>query len=175
MSNVIDKEFFPEVIQENPFPNEVVTSISPSSQNAKDNFAPSIAKDKIFPVKRSAVELLSTALNTRSRKVLENFELVKSGGFQIGDFQEGLTGDIRITPNGITARDLAGLISFVLDGTDGSAVFRGEIKSGSIVTGQVVVGNNGVIIDVDDNGQPSIIVNDGANDRVIIGFQQNGF
>ena len=169
-----DKNYVPEIVPDNPFPNEVVTSISTPSQNTKDNYVPTVAKDKIFPVKRSAVELLSTALNTRSRKVLEKFELVQSGGFQIGDFQEGLTGDVRITPNGLTGRNIAGLVTFALD-TDGNLTLIGELRSGSTITGQVVVGNNGVIIDVDDNGNPSIIVNDGTHDRVLIGYQANGF
>jgi len=133
-----------------------------------------VGKDKTLPKKRSAVELLSTALNTRSRKVLQEFELQQSGGFQIGKFEEGISGDVRITPNGLTGRNIAGLVTFALD-TDGNLALVGELRSGSTVTGQVVVGNNRVIIDVDDDGQPTIIINDGTYDRVILGYQANGF
>ena len=169
-----DENYEPEVVPETPFPNEVVSSITPSSQDTKGAFTPAVGKDKTLPKKRSAVELLSTALNTRSRKVLQEFELQQSGGFQIGKFEEGISGDVRITPNGLTGRNIAGLVTFALD-TDGNLALVGELRSGSTVTGQVVVGNNRVIIDVDDDGQPTIIINDGTYDRVILGYQANGF
>ena len=166
-----EKVYTPEVIQESPFPNEVVQSVTPT-QGSGDNYTPTTTKEKTFPVKRSAVELLSTALNTRSRNILQEFKLQQSGGFQIGNFEEGLTGDLRLTPNGITARDVAGVTTFDIDGTTGDAVFAGEIRSGSLITGDVIVGNNRVIISGDEG---TIIINDGSNDRVLLGFQSGGF
>ena len=173
-NNMADKNYEPEIIQENDFPGEVSQTISQTQTGTGDNYSPGTDKEKTFPTKRTAVELLSTALNTRSRKILEKFDLVQSGGIQIGDFKEGISGDVRITPNGLTGRNIAGLATFALD-TDGNLTLVGELRSGSTITGQVVVGNNGVIIDVDDNGNPSIIVNDGTHDRVIIGYSANGF
>lgn len=169
-----DKVYEPEVIVENPFPGQDLPFIPVQSGSPVGTYAPATSKEKSFPRKRTAVELLSEALNTRSRKVLQSFDLAQSGGFQIGNFQEGISGDLRITPNGIVGRDQAGLVVFEID-TDGNATFRGQIQSGSVVTGRVVVGNNRVIIEVDDNGEGTIIVNDGTNDRVLIGFQANGF
>ena len=170
----MDKNYEPEVIQESPFPNEIIQPISPT-QGSGDNFTPITTKEKIIPRKRSAVELLSTTLNTKSRKILQEFELVQSGGIKVGDFEEGISGDIRLTPNGITARDSAGITTFSLLGSDGSAVFKGEIRSGSLITGEVIVGNNNLIFTVDENGQPQILLNDGSNDRVLLGYQQDGF
>src|SRR3990167_554997 len=170
----MDKNYEPEVIQESPFPNEIIQPISPT-QGSGDNFTHTTTKEKVFPKKRSAVELLSTSLNTKSRKVLETFDLVQSGGFQIGNFEEGISGDLKLTPNGITARDSSGVTTFAIVGADGSAVFKGEIKSGSLITGEVIVGNNNLILTVDENGQPQIILNDGSNVRVLIGYQENGF
>ena|SRR3990167_7093182 len=166
-----EKVYTPEVVEENPFPGGV-DPIFLGQSSPKDTFAPTVSKDTKIRTKRTAVELLSTSLNTRSRKVLQEFELQQSGGFQIGNYQEGLSGDLRITPNGLTARDQAGTTTFAIDGTDGSAVFKGEVKSGSLVSGQVIVGNNRVIIDGESQ---TIIVNDGSNDRVLIGYQENGF
>lgn len=128
----------PEVVQENPFPNELVSPTGQISRGTGDTFTPATSKEKMFPKKRTAVELLSTALNTRSRKVLQEFELEQSGGFQIGKFEEGLTGDVRITPNGLTGRNVAGITTFALD-TDGNLVLVGELRSGSLITGSVVV------------------------------------
>lgn len=171
-----EKVYEPEIVPDNPFPSEVISPVlSQNKSLGEGNYAPAIAKEKTFPKKRTAVELLSNALNTRSKKILQEFALTQFGGLKIGDFKEGLSGDIRITPNGITARDIAGLTTFSIDGSDGSAAFRGQIQSGSLITGEVVVGNNRVIIDVDENEEPTIIVNDGSNDRVLIGFQANGF
>ena len=170
-----EKVYTPEIIQETPFPGEPIILDTQSQSSIGENFAPTIAKEKTFPKKRVAVELLSTALNTRSRKILEEFELQQSGGFQIGDFKKGISGDLRITPNGLTARNIAGLTTFAINGTDGSAVFKGEIRSGSLITGEVIVGNNNLIFTVDENGQPQIILNDGENDRVLLGYQQDGF
>lgn len=166
-----EKVVEPEVIQEIPFPNQdtvpnSTTSSSPSSQGIVSS---PTSKEKSLPKKRSAVELLSTSLNTRSRKVLQSFELEQSGGFQVGNFQEGVSGDVRMTPNGLTGRDMAGITTFALD-TDGNLVLKGELQSGSVITGNIIVGNNRVIISVDENGEPSIIVNDGSYDRVLIGF-----
>lgn len=168
----MNKVFQQEIVQDNPFPGEILEQYTPSSATNVGEFTPSVSQNKPFPIKRTAVELLATALNTRSRKILEAFELQQSGGFQIGNFKEGLTGDLRITPNGITARDISGLITFLLDGTDGSAIFRGEVRAGSIITGEVIVGDNRVIIDGENK---QIIINDGSNDRILIGYQKDGF
>jgi len=169
-----EKVFTQEVIQETPFPGEPEVIAPMAQPNPIGTFTPPTVKEKSLPKKRTAVELLSTALNTRSRKILEEFELQQSGGLKIGDFKEGVSGDVRITPNGLTGRNIAGLVTFALD-TDGNLALVGELRAGSTVTGQVVVGNNRVIIDVDDGGQPSIIVSDGSNDRILIGYQSNGF
>lgn len=144
----MDTNYEPEIAQENPFPGETLIADTQGKSSTSGNLTPITSKEKTFPKKRTAVELLSTALNTRSRKILEEFELQQSGGLKIGDFKEGLSGDVRITPNGITARNIAGLTTFAIDGDTGDAVFKGEVRSGSILTG-------GVIIE-DENGQTII-------------------
>jgi len=169
-----DKVYEPEVLEENPFPGgDTPTPIS--QRQVAGIFNPTIDKAKAFPIKRTAVELLSTALNTKSRKILGQFEFASSGAIQIGQFEDGVSGDLRITPNGLTARDIAGLTTFTVDGTTGDAVFKGKIQSGSLITGEVAVGNNRLILTVDSNNQPQIFLNDGSNDRVLIGFQSGGF
>jgi len=155
--------FTQEVIEENPFPGGIEPLVS-QGQLPAGTFAPTTTPSKSFPVKRTAVELLSTALNTKSRKVLQEFELVQSGGFQIGSFKEGLTGDLRLTPNGITARDIAGLLTFVIDGTTGDAVFAGEIRAGSLISGSLITGE----IDVGTGESNSFVRLDGANNRIVV-------
>ena len=145
-----EKVYLPEVIQENPFPGETEPFILPTKSLA-GTFEPITTKENKIPKKRIAVELLSSALNTRSRKILQEFALQQSGGFQIGDFKEGVSGDLRLTPNGLTARDIAGLTTFAIDGTDGSAFFKGQIASGSIMTEGAIVDENGTTI-IDEGG-----------------------
>jgi hypothetical protein len=167
-----DKVYTPEVVPENPFPGEPEPALLPGQPNPTGTFSPTTDKEKTFPKKRTAVELLSTALNTRSKKILQEFTFAPSGSIQIGDFKEGIAGDLRLTPNGITARDIAGLTTFAIDGTTGDGIFKGEIRAGSLVSGQVIIGDNAVIIDGEER---TIIVNDGSNDRVLIGKQVGGF
>lgn len=166
-----EKVYEPEVITENPFPLQDIAPVVVATQsNQQGTYSPTVSKEKTFPKKRTAVELLSTALNTRSKKILQEFEFTPTGALQIGDFKDGEAGDLRISRVGLVARNTVGLETFAIDGETGSAVFAGELRTGSVVTGQVIVGSNRVIIDVDENGQPTIIVNDGTYDRVLIGF-----
>jgi len=101
--------------------------------------------DNGFPQPQVAVELLSTALNTRSKKIIQEFQFTPSGALQIGTLTPGVSGDIRISPNGITARDQSGNTTFDLDGDTGDAVFAGNLQSGTVVTGQIVMGADGAI------------------------------
>jgi len=147
----------PEIIQETPFPDEVIQPFfSSGSSDNKADVSPDVIKEN-FPRKRTAVELLSTTLNTRSRKILQEFKLEELGGIKIGDFKKGISGDIRHTPNGITARDKAGITTFAIDGTDGSAVFKGEIRAGSLVSGEVSVIGGSFIVKT-SNGTPVAIM-----------------
>lgn len=164
----MDKVYTYDTIEETPFPNEVVVPVTASEPSAGGNYSPATTKPQSFPTRKIAYELLSSALNTRSRKVLQNFELQQSGGFQIGNYQEGISGDLRLTPNGLTGRDIAGLTTFAIDALTGDAIFKGTLEAGTLIGG-----DGQVVIDSDGGGR--IIVNDGVTDRILIGYQQNGF
>lgn len=136
-----DKVYTPEIIVENPFPGQDMPVVFAPTASPAGTYTPTTTKEKSFPKKRTAVELLSTALNTRSRKILEEFELVQSGGIKVGNFEDGISGDLRITPNGITARDVAGIITFAIDGTDGSATFKGTVQANSVIAATIYADN----------------------------------
>lgn len=146
-----DKVYVPEIIQDSPFPSENVNPvITPTATNPTGTYTQTTTKPNPFPRKMLAVELLSTALNTRSRKILQQFKLDQSGGIQVGDFEEGISGDLRITPNGLTARDIAGLTTFAIDGLTGDAYFRGSLVLGGDLTiqneeGTAIVDSTGII------------------------------
>jgi hypothetical protein len=157
------KLYEPEVIQETPFPGEVEISDSLRS-GSKNTYTPTTTNGRPFKQKRTSIELLSTALNTRSRKILQEFELEQSGGLKVGNFEEGVTGDLRITPSGITARDIAGITTFAIDGSDGSAVFRGTLRAGSTIVADTIVNEqassgNGRTVYYND-GIPAILIGD---------------
>lgn len=150
-----DKVFTQEVIQDNPWPGEAPLVAQGTPTSLAGTFSPTTTNAKAFPRKRVAVELLSTALNTRSRKILQEFQLQQSGGLQIGNFQEGLSGDVRLTPNGITGRNVAGLTTFGLD-TDGNLILIGEMRSGSVISGNVIIEEGGQLQIGTDEGDTII-------------------
>lgn len=134
-----DKVYTPEVINQTPFPGEPqpfpITTTQPTGV-----YSPGKAPNKNFLKLQYADELLSTTLNTRSKKILGNFDLESKGGFQIGDFTEGVNGDIRITPAGITARNKAGITTLTVDGDTGDVALLGTVKA----SGFIVADENGL-------------------------------
>jgi len=146
-----EKVYEIESVPETPFPGEP-ESIIPQVKLPAGTYAPTVAQEKSFPKKRIATELLSTALNTRSRKILESFDLEQRGAMQVGNFQKGVTGDLRITPNGLTARDKAGITTFAIDGDTGDATFKGTVQAGAFIGGSSVQVNDDGITISGDNG-----------------------
>lgn len=158
-----DKIYYPEVINTNPFP-EIQAEEHEGFTNyaGKTNIQPGTEVDVRFPVKQIARETLSEALNTRTKQILGEFTFGEIGAISIGTYENGESGDIRITPNGITARDVNGVTTFSLDGTTGDAVFKGTIQAGAVVSGQVTVTG-------------AFVVNDGAYDVIWLGYKSGGF
>lgn len=219
-----EKLYTPEVIEEIPFPNETSQLIGKASSSPKgETYSPVVSKSSTVRAQKIATQLLSTSLNTRSRKILQEFELQQSGGFKIGNYKEGETGEVAITPNGLTAKDVQGLVTFALDALTGDAVFKGIIQAGALISGAVQVGDQNILIDgatkriiaydnagnitflldgdtgnatfagtigsgtingelevgenniLIDGANKRIIINDGTNDRILIGYQSGGF
>ena len=159
-----EKVYTPHVIADIPFPQENQGSIPSVNQGSADIYTQKEIKDQSFPVKRVAQELLSTALNTRSKKILQEFEFTSSGAIQIGKYQEGLSGDVRISPNGMTARDASGNTTFAIDGDTGDAVFKGTVRAGSLIAGDA-----DVVIEESSSGGGRIVIYNGNLPQVVIG------
>ena len=161
-----DQVFYPEVVQDAPFPNEGTGEIPKAETLPSGTYSPTTTPATEITRKRVAVELLSQALNTRTKRILQEFELELSGGFKIGNYKDGETGDVRITPNGITSRNNAGITTMTLDGTTGDAIFAGKIQSGSVITETLQVGNNSIVLSGTDrrmtfyaaDGTPQIVI-----------------
>lgn len=163
-----EKVYTPETIQDQPFPaTGSELTYSADEPSGSETYRPSEIKNTEIKKKRIAVELIGASLNTKSRKILAEFQFTESGAVQVGKYENGVSGDVRISPNGIVARDLAGLITFALDATTGSAVFKGSVQSGSVITGAVQLGNNSILIDGDT--QQMIFYEDDGKAAIVIG------
>ena len=169
-----EKILSPQTIEDTPFPQEVAITDYGVTQSSNGGVSEtSKIKNQSPPYKRVATELLGSALNTKSRKILAEFEFTESGALQIGKYEPGVSGDVRLTPNGITARDLSGITTFALDGDTGNAVFKGTIQAGSFVGGEVIVGNNRLIMD-GSTGR-FVVYDEQGIPRIVIGYLEGGF
>lgn len=163
-----DKLYTPTVIQDNPLPGEVSQSQPSSSSSSSSTHTPTSIKDTSTPRKIIAQETISSSLNTKSKKILGDFALADSGAISVGKYTNGVSGDVRITPSGITARDISGNTTFAIDGDTGSATFKGTIQAGTLIGEQVIVGNNTWIID-GDSQRPRILLYNNGIPEILIG------
>lgn len=163
-----EKVYEPEVIQDASLPNtQYQESYDVSTTESDGVSSTSKINDQSVPSRRVATELITTVLNTKSKKVLGEFELAESGGFRIGKYENGESGEVVITPIGIVAKNKNGVTTLSILGEDGSAVFAGEVQAGTLISGAVAVGDGDILIDGEekrmifydpDTGLPAIII-----------------
>lgn len=163
-----NKIYTAEVIEESAIPggdtSDAVASDHGSSST--ETYSQTTIDEISLPTPKIATELISSKLNTKTRKILGDFSFTPTGSIQIGDYKNGDYGDIRISPNGIVARNTNGDTTFALDGDSGDAVFAGTIQAGTLISGAVAVGDGNILIDgatrrmlfYDANGIPNIVI-----------------
>lgn len=160
-----NKIYYPEIIETFAFPDVAVEEEAGSTNyEGKTNLSPSTKVDQQFPPRRIARETISESINTKTKQILGTFTFGQVGAIAIGVYENGVSGDIRITPSGLVARNINGVETIAIDGSDGSAVFRGTIQAGAVVAGNVTV-----------SGQGSFVVNDGTYDVILLGYLSGGF
>lgn len=130
--------FYPQTIESLPFIGPKAPE-KESSRSSGTVVYPAQIKSQAFPQGVTASKLINQNLNTQSRQILSSFSFGRSGAIQIGNFQSGSSGDIRISPNGIVARNSSGATTFSIDGTTGSATFMGTLAAGSVIASSVTV------------------------------------
>lgn len=137
-----EKVYRPEVIEEIPLPmqTEDVFSVS-QGKGTQDTYSPKTIKDQPIPRKVIAQETIASSFNTKSRKILAEYQFTESGALAIGKYEHGVSGDIRISPSGIIARDKAGVTTFAIDGETGDATFKGTVEAGDFT----VIDDQGLI------------------------------
>ena len=120
-----DKIYYPEVIDSYVLPETIAPTDNASGGTStnKDTSLPSELKPESYPTRVIARETIAESINTKTKKILGNFTFGQVGAISIGLYENGISGDVRITPDGIVARNVNGATTFSLDGADGSAVF----------------------------------------------------
>ena len=82
-------------------------------------------------------DLVNARLDTSSKTILDAFTFGVSGALQIGTYSAGVSGDIRISPNGIVGRNKSNVTTFAIDGTTGDATFGGNLTAPSGTLGTI--------------------------------------
>lgn len=162
MDNI--KVYEPEAIEDAPFPLQEEGYYDVSQKTSNETYSTQNINDNAFPTKRIAIELLSTVLNTKSKKILQEFELVDQGGMRIGKYQNGISGEVIITPAGIIAKDTTGEETIAVDAETGDVAIKGQLRAGSTIVANTIVNeqaSNGQGRTVYYNdGLPSIVIGD---------------
>jgi len=159
-----EKVYYPETIEDTPFPQAEGGNLDISQAIGKGVYGPQTIKDRPMPTKRVAVELLSSALNTKSKKILQEFQFTPSGALQIGKYQNGVSGDLRISPSGILGRNLSGITTFAIDADNGDAIFLGTLQAGTIIAG-----DTNIVMETASNGAGRIVLLNGDIPAILIG------
>jgi len=169
-----DKVFKPVEIEDAPFPSETTETVAGVSSTSSGGVVTAkTIKERTFPTKIIAHETISAALNTKSKKILGTFEFTEQGAIQVGKYANGVSGDVKLSPNGIVARDSSGNNTFTLDGTTGDATFKGTVQAETVIAGAVQVGDDSVVI---DGANRRILVYDASGIPVgLFGYLENGF
>lgn len=167
---------YPDTIPDNPVPliGGTYTAISGTSNTDSSSGVetPVTIKDRDVPLALVAVDTISDSLDTQTRKIKGSFGFEQLGSIKIGDFTLGVNGEIDISPDGIVATDRSGNNTITIDGSTGDITLRGTLQAGSVIAGATEVGSPNVVI---DGANARIVINDGTYDRVLIGYDQNGF
>ena len=96
-------------------------------------------------------DLINARIDTSAKTILADFAFGVSGALQIGEYVAGVSGDIRISPNGIIGRNSDGDNTFTLNGTTGAATFAGELTAAHGTLGAITIGTNAWHVDLDGN------------------------
>jgi len=145
--------YYPETIENavlNNIPEMTSTSNTGYGNESNVSVSEKATTDVTYPNTLISYDTINHNINTKTSKILSNFTFGQSGALQIGNYESGVTGDLRLTPNGITARNSSNQTTFSIDGTTGDAIFRGTISAGSLVIGYIATG--GAASDVNSAG-----------------------
>jgi len=85
-------------------------------------------------------DIINDRFDTSAKTILDNFTFGASGAIQIGAYEAGVSGDIKISPNGILGRNKDNNTTFSIDATTGNATFAGDLVAASGTLGEITAG-----------------------------------
>jgi hypothetical protein len=85
-------------------------------------------------------DVINARFDTQSKTILASFTFGTSGALQVGTYSAGVSGDIKISPNGILARNSSNATTFALDATTGDATFAGTLVAAAGTLGSITAG-----------------------------------
>lgn len=135
--------YTPTVIPDVLFPQDTAQSANTSQAASEGVYGPTTTSDTVFPTPNIASEVIGDTMNTTSKKILQEFQFTQSGAIQVGEFEPGVSGDLRFSPDGLVARDNQGDVTVAIDGETGNAFFKGIISALSVISGQISLGGAG--------------------------------
>lgn len=157
------------IIDDQPFPgvDDTTEDVGGSSNNTAEALYPPEIPPRRFPQTVIAHQVISNSLDSMQRRILGEYTFSVNGAIAIGRYENGISGDIRITPNGIVARNSDGTVTVSIDGTTGDATFAGQLLTGTLITGDIQVGNNTWVISGDPDTPRILLYNSGIPEIVI--------
>lgn len=127
-----EKIYTPTVIEDNPLPTQIDFSVVSSGSTTNQVYSAQKTTDSNFPKSNYSKETLSQSLNTKTKKILGSYKFTKGGSMQVGEYVEGESGEIKISPDGIVAKNKNGENTFTVDGDTGDVVVKGTIQAGDV-------------------------------------------
>jgi hypothetical protein len=128
-----EKIYTQEIIVDNPFPGQDKFSVLSDAQSGvKYTYSNDKTQPQPFPKRNIANGVIGASINTLSKKILGVFEFLKQGAIQIGEYINGISGEIKISPDGIVAKNKNGDTTFAIDGDTGDATFKGTVVAGGV-------------------------------------------
>ena len=94
-------------------------------------YTPEEYKSEELPSNIIASDLISTSFDSQLNRILGNYSFGQLGAIQIGSYSSGVSGDIKISPNGIVARNKSNVTTFSVDGATGNVYVYGVLTVGS--------------------------------------------
>lgn len=121
------------------------------------------AQVRPLPERLIAYATISESINTQHKKILGDYSFGISGALSVGKYENGVSGDIRITPNGLVARNVNGETTLTIDGASGNVTMKGTLQAGSLIAGdsRVVIegsASGGRMVFYDSSNLPSIFI-----------------
>lgn len=129
----------PETIPFLPLPNANVYPLPQEASNTNKTMnTPATVPAIKLPKRLIATETVSSNFDTYSKRIIGEFKFSPLGAITLGEYINGVQGDLKLSAGGLQARNINGDIALLFDVLTGNAYFKGTIQAGSVISeGQI--------------------------------------